>query len=129
MKTKFIDIPKEDRQAIWVMALDALHAFEKHVPDIRRLRYNNRASPPLYLYKLSLYQHLRYYGTPDNVERIEFVSKYKEGSVMFVVTDHEWPRKLFLELHKAKNETPHERGEKDFLKKLDDDMFNTRYEV
>lgn len=95
MKTKFIDIPKENRSAIWVMAMDAFRAFSNHIPDVRRLRYNDRASPPLYLYKLSLYQHLRYYGTPDNVERIEFMSKYNEGSVMFVVTDQEWPRKLF----------------------------------
>lgn len=105
LKTKFINIPKEQRTAIRDMAIDALHAFERHSPDSKRFRGNDKKN--FYVYKLSNYQHLRFYlftevGNPD---KIEFVSKYKEGSVIFDVTRKSWTRKLFFDLMKAKNVT------------------------
>lgn len=125
MKTKFIDIPKEKRKDIWNVAMDAFYKLERHTFDVRRVRYNDKATPPHYIYKLTQYHHLKLYGSSDQIDRIEFIHKDKEGSVMFVVTNHEWPRKLFFELMKAENATAHEQGEKAFLKKLDDDMFKT----
>jgi hypothetical protein len=103
MKTKFLGVfDKEQRRKIWVKALDALHVFERHQFDARRMRYNPKAE--CYIYKLSNYQHLKFYAKEgqEDPDKIEFISKYDEGSVMFVVTKLQWTIDLFNQLYNTK---------------------------
>lgn len=107
MKTKFINIPKDQRQAIRIRARESLlHWKANHTIDAKRFIRSRDDSGEFSLYRLHGKTVYLYYQTEDDAPVYTgFVWKDEFGSeVHFDVSKQHWTRKLFFDLMREKQQ-------------------------
>lgn len=107
MRTKFINIPKDQRQAIRIRARESLlHWKANHTTDVKRFIKSKDANGEFYLYRLHGGTVYLYFETKDGVPAYTgFVWKDEFGSeVHFDVSRQHWCRKLFFDLMREKQQ-------------------------